>query len=309
MSIFGDITGFLSSGRAANAIGQANIAAEHGVLDATQAGTQGIQASLGKSYNDVGTAGQNVTNAANTANTGINTATGQANDTLQGYLNSVQGNLAPSIASGAQGNRQLQDYAASNPQFNFNLQDYLNSPALKFQMQQGSEAIQNNASASGTGAGGNVSKALEQYGQGLASTYYNQAFNQAQQQFQTNQNTTLANLTALINSGAQGNALNQSAVSTLGAPQAQNTINAGYATGGNTINATNTNAGLQQYLASLGLTGNIASADLSQRGATTAGNFAVGAGNARSSGILGQGAALTSLGSDLGSLIAGLPHG
>src|SRR5690242_13817777 len=150
-------------------------------------------------------------------------------------LSGVQGTLAPSIASGAQGNTALQAYAASNPQSNFNLQDYLNSPALKFQMQQGTEAITNNASAQGLGASGNTLKSLEQYGQGLASTYYNQAFNQAQQQFQTNQNTTLNNLQALIASGNVGNSLNLSATNTLGAPQAQNTIN-----------AANTNAGLQQ---------------------------------------------------------------
>lgn len=280
MSLFGDITGFISAGRAAGAVGNAYIAGEHGIENATTSATGGIESQLGKAYNDVGAAGAN-----------INAATGTANQGLQGLLSGVQGTLAPSIASGAQGNTALQAYAASNPQFNFNLQDYLNSPALKFQLQQGTEALTDQASASGLGASGNTAKALEQYGQGLASTYYNQAFNQAQTQFQTNQNTTLQNLQALINSGQAGNALNLSAINTLGAPQSQNLIN-----------AANTNAGLQQYLAGLGLQGQEAAGQESLKGADLAGQYAVGAGNARSSGILGQGVGLTNIVGDVGGL-------
>lgn len=281
ISLFGDVIGFLGAGRAAGAVGNANIAAEHGVLDATQSATGAIETQLGKAYNDVGQAGANV-----------NAATGTANDKLQGYLNDVQGTLAPSIQSGAQGNLALQKYAASNPQFNFNLADYLNSPAMKFQMEQGTNAITNAASAQGLGASGNTLKALEQYGQGLASTYYQQAFNQAQTQFQTNQNTTLQNLQALINSGQAGNALNLSATNTLGAPQAANTIN-----------AANTNAGLQEYLAGLGLQGQETAGRYSLEGADLAGQYAVGAGNARAAGILGQGNNLTSGAADLGGLL------
>lgn len=245
------------------------MAAEHGVLNATQDAQNAINTAL------------------TSANTNVPAATQTANAKLQDLLTQTQGTLAPSIASGAQGNTALQQYAASNPQFNFSLEDYLKSPALKFQQQQGQEAITNAATAQGLGASGNTMKALEQYGQGLASTYYDQAFNQAQSQFQTNQNATLANLQALINSGAVGNQQNLQAGQIFGVPQAQNNVNTA------------------QYLAGLNLTGQTEAGREGMAGAQTAGNFAVGAGNARATGITGQGAALTRAAGSLGSLVFG----
>ena len=254
------------------------------MLSATNSATGAIEGQLGKAYNDVGAAGA-----------GVNAATSSANNTPQGYLNSIQGNLAPGIASGVQGNTSLQNYAASNPQFSFDPSTYLNSDAMKFQEQQGDEAAQNSATGAGLGNSGNTAKALDQYNQGVASTYYNNAFDQAQGEFQTNQNATLANLSALIGAGNTANTQNQTAVQGLGAPQAQNTIN-----------ASTTNATLQQFLASLGLQGQTAAGQESLQGATTAGNYAVGAGNDRAGGILGQGVGLTNGASDIGSILQGL---
>lgn len=202
--------------------------------------------------------------------------------------------MAPGIASGTQGNAGLQAYAASNPQFQFDPSTYLNSGAMKFQEQQGDEAVQNSATAAGLGNSGNTAKALDQYNQGVASTYYNQAETQAQNQFQLNQNTTLANLQALINSGNTANSQNNTAVMGLGGQQATNTIG-----------AANTNATLQQFLASLGLQGQTAAGQESLSGAKTAGDFAVGAGDARAAGIIGQGAAVTNGASDLASMLMG----
>ena len=118
---------------------------------------------------------------------------------------------------------------------------------MKFQQQQGSEALTNSASAQGLGNGGNTLKALDQYNQGVASTYYNQAETQAQNQFALNQNTTLSNLQALINSGNTANSQNNTAVMGLGGQQASNTIERSAG-----------NASLQQFLASLGLQGQTA---------------------------------------------------
>jgi hypothetical protein len=287
MSLFGDLTGFINSGRAAKSVSDSNIAAEHGVLDATQGATTGIENQLGKAYTDVGQAGANV-----------NGATTAANDTLQNHLASIQGNLAPSIASGAQGNTALQTYAASNPQFAFDPSKYVNSDAMKFDIDQGQQAITNNASASGLGASGNTLKALTQFGQSTAQHYYDNAFQQQQQLFQTNQNTTLQNLHELINSGNVGNSLNQAAEQTFGAPQAQNTIN-----------ASTTNASLQQFLAQLGLQGQETAGGMSIAGAKTAGDFGVAAGTAHGAGILAQGNNLTAGATDFGSLLANLGVG
>jgi len=325
VSLFSDVAGIFTAGRSAKAISDANIAAEQGVLNQTAAGQTNILGAANSTGVNVGNALnstndivnstlRDATTNVNQAGTNINTAAGTANNTLAGVYNQIRSDTQPSIDSGAQGNRSLQAYAASNPQFSFNYNDYANDPAFQFQMDQGTRAIQNQAASQGLAQGGNTLQALTQYGQGLASTYYNDAFNRAQTQFQTNQNTTLANLQALINSGAQGNSNFSQAGEYLGGQIANNT------TGAATQNAT-----LQQYLAGLNTTGqqnlgqlNVsgllgagaqslqgseAAGQLGLAGATTAGNFATGAGNARASGIIGQGAAVGGLVSDLGGLI------
>ena len=244
----------------------------------------GVGSAVGKGYTDVGNAGANV-----------NTAAATANATLKDYQDQVNGNLAPGLASGAQGNADLQTYAASNPQFNFDPSKYLDSDAMKFQEQQGDEAVQNSATAAGLGNSGNTAKALDQYNQGVASTYYNNAFTQAQNEFQTNQNATLANYQALINSGATANNQNIAAGQAFTVPQAQNITN-----------AASTNATLQEFLASMGLQGATTQGQFSLTGAQNAGNFAVGAAGGRAAGILGQGAALTNGAADVGSIVQGL---
>lgn len=143
-------------------------------------------------------AAKNLSTGYINAEHGILGATGAAqNDIQQGTAN-----YYPFVGAGQQGLAGLEQYAGSNPRFNFNPQEYFNSPAYQFQLQQGQNAIENAASVGGFG--GNTLRDLTQYGQGLASQYYNQAFNQAQQQFQTNQQATLQNLGALINAGEFG---------------------------------------------------------------------------------------------------------
>ena len=306
MSLFGDVLGYINSGRAAKSVSDANIAAEHGILDATQNATTAIETQLGKAYNDVGQAGVNVTSAADRANQGLDTALGNANGSLQSLLAGINGAVQPYMAGGQQGEKQLMDYAASNPQFSFNLNDYLNSPAMKFEMDQGTNAITNSLAAQGIGGSGKALTDLTTYGQGLAAKYYGQAFDQAQQQFQTNQNTTLANLTALINSGLQGTSLYSAANQNLGERMSSNTLNTSQVQGANTISAANTNASLQQFLASLGLQGQEAAGRESMQGALDAGNYAVGAGQAHAQGIMNQGASLVSGINDLASMISPL---
>ena len=89
---------------------------------------------------------------------------------------------------GCEGNADLQTYAASNPQFNFDPSKYLDSDAMKFPGTAGRRS----RPELGDGCHGLAAiaatpqKVLDQYNQGVASTYYNNAFTQAQNEFQTN---------------------------------------------------------------------------------------------------------------------------
>jgi hypothetical protein len=375
VSIFGSIIGAISGNRAAKSVSDANIAAEHGVLNATSAGQTGIQTSLTGTHDDLhgaldnanianngqqatnannintaltnGTAGINsaltdANGAINTAGTNINTAATTANSNLQDLNSRTQSNFAPGIASGTQGNKGLQDYVASNPQFKFSYDDYKNDPAYQFQLSQGANAITNQAASQGLSQGGSTLAALTQFGQGVAATHYNDAFGRAKQQFDTNQNKTLANFHELIGAGNAANAGSSQANQVFGGLQSSNTTGAA----GENANLqkflgdlnTSGQKGIaelnsqgqqhiadsaqqnQQYLGGLnagsilslgaqGLQGNEESARLGLSGATTAGDFAVGAGTAHGAGILNQGKQLTSGISDLTGLLGNLVPG
>lgn len=63
------------------------------------------------------------------------------------------------------------------------------TPGYQFQLQQGTKAIDENAAANGTLMSGNTGTALENYGQNLAQSAYQQTYNNALQAYQTNVNT------------------------------------------------------------------------------------------------------------------------
>jgi hypothetical protein len=65
------------------------------------------------------------------------------------------------------------------------------TPGYQFTLEQGTRAINQNAAANGTLMTGNTGKALTDYGQGLASTTYNQDFNNAMQTYMTNYQSLL----------------------------------------------------------------------------------------------------------------------
>jgi hypothetical protein len=290
MSILGDIFGYINSGRAASSVSNADIAAEHGVLGATSNGQAGISSA-------VDTARQTVNDASSGAIATVNAGATNANGTLSDVLQRTGAAVSPYLEAGAQGTAGLQAYAASNPQFTFDPSKYINSDAYNYQLKSGQDAVTNQMSAQGMGASGAALKELTQYGQGLASTYYNQAFQQAQSQFQTNQDTTLKNLQTLIGAGEFGTQQFNSVNNSTGTQQASNLMNAGTWSGNNMTN-------VQEFLSQLGLGGAEASANLGLQGAKAAGDYAVGAGQAHASGIMNQGAALTSGITDLAGMLS-----
>lgn len=62
------------------------------------------------------------------------------------------------------------------------------TPGYQFMLQQGTNALENSASGAGGLGSGATGAALEQYGQGLASTDYQQTYNNALQQYQQSYN-------------------------------------------------------------------------------------------------------------------------
>lgn len=307
MSLLGDVFGFIGSGREAKSISDANIAAEHGVLNATASGQQGVQNQLAQNNTNVNAAGSSAIDQVNGATGTANTTLGDALSKIQGGTSNIYSDLAPNIAAGQQGVNSLSQYAASNPQFNFDPSKYLNSDAMKFEIQQGTDAIQNSHAAAGSAVGGNTLKDLTSFSQGTAAKYYDQAFQEANQQFNTNQNTTLSNLSALVGQGltatGQANSANTSLnglTAGLAGQQSQNTMNAGLFGGGTTTN-------LAQFLASQGLQGNEFNAGLGLQGSKTAGDYAVEAGTAHAAGINGQYSSLGNLFGDAASFMTGLP--
>jgi hypothetical protein len=91
---------------------------------------------------------------------------------------------------------------ADNPAFKFGVEDFTASPSYQFRQQEGVNALDMSAASRGKLLSGAQDKAITNYGQNLASEEYGNAYNQALQNYNTNQNTQL-NL-ANIGRGAAG---------------------------------------------------------------------------------------------------------
>ncbi len=72
-------------------------------------------------------------------------------------------------------------------------QQIANDPNYQFQLQQGLRGVQSGAAARGTLLTGGTQKALDQYGQGLASSFGNTLYNRNLGEYQMNQNTFYQN--------------------------------------------------------------------------------------------------------------------
>ena len=83
------------------------------------------------------------------------------------------------------------------------LQQAENTPGYQFQLQQGTQALDENAAANGTLMSGNTGKALEQYGQNLAQGAYQQTYNNALQAYQANASTLQAGANLGLSSTGQ----------------------------------------------------------------------------------------------------------
>jgi len=85
------------------------------------------------------------------------------------------------------------------------------TPGYQFTLQQGTKAIDANAAANGSLLSGNTGVALENYGQGLASTTYQQDYQNALNTYMANYNTALGGTQAGLTSTGQLEAAGQAA--------------------------------------------------------------------------------------------------
>jgi hypothetical protein len=271
------ISGFLNRGAAKKA-SQAQI-------DAAEAAKRRVLEAAGTSEADVTAAGQRAPQL-------VNEAVGAGNRTLSDALGRISDTTSPYLQGGATGTGAITDFVNKGlPQFNFNLADWQNDPGFKFQMEQGTNAIGNLASARGAAQSGNVLKDLTTFGQGLANTYYSDAFNRALKTFGTNRESELARIGAaegLAGRGLGAAGLQTGAEQNIAGQQARNTVGAGYYAG-------DTGLSVADFLA-----------NLRKSAATEAGGLDIRGGEARAGGILGQNNATTGMISGAVNTLPGL---
>jgi hypothetical protein len=147
-------------------------------------------------------------------------ALGQLNY-LQGIGTPGKGNTAASSASGG--------YGSLNQPFTANtMKQY--SPAYQFQLQQGQQGVLNQDASSQGAESGAALKDLISFNQGYANTAFNNAFNQ----YQTQQSNTYGRLAGIAQLGQAAAGQEAASGTTLAGQQAQSATNVGSAYGAGT---------------------------------------------------------------------------
>lgn len=267
-SLLGGLLGSSASKSAAGKLGTAGTAASNSLAQATS----------------------NAQNAVNTqvplSLASVNSATGNANSLLGNTLGAQQNALAPYTQAGAQGVNGLASALAPGGQlatsFSFNPASITSNPNYQFQLQQGLQAVNQQAAAQGGALGGGNEKALTQYSQGLASSAINDAYSQALNTYQTNYGNTFQGLSALSNIGQSSTNSLLGALQNSGNQQASNTLQGGY------YNA-NTPLQSQQYSGQTGISGTQASVNALLQGLGAQSGYNVQGTNALASGLTGVG--------------------
>lgn len=109
---------------------------------------------------------------------------------------------APWREAGQRGLTALEQLLGTSGQGPANYDQFTNSPGYQFQLQQGTQAAERSAAARGLLGSGNTLAALNEYGQGLAGTTFNQHLNQLQGLAGIGQGATNATSNAAMQTGA-----------------------------------------------------------------------------------------------------------
>lgn len=185
--------------------------------------------------------------AATRAISGVEGAATNANEILGGALNPQLSRLDPYQNAGAAGANSLQTYlqGPQRPDFGFNPQDLENEPGYQFLLREGTNAVNNSASARGLLQSGNTLRDLTEFNQGLAGTTYQQAFNRALSTFNANRDTDIARAEIAgraANTGLDSSRIANQAIQNTTNQQANNVMGAAEYSG-------NTGINLAQFLA------------------------------------------------------------
>jgi hypothetical protein len=162
----------------------------------------------------------------------------QADSQAQGYAQ-LQQNLNPYANFGASAMPNLVQklgLGGTGGGFNFNPQDYANTPAYQFILGQGLKNTNNALSSQGLLGSGAQAKAISDYTTGLANTTYNDQFKNALAGFQANTNPLIQLLTLGQNSAAGVGQGGYNSAVNAGNAIAQGTVGSG-AQGANTMNS------------------------------------------------------------------------
>lgn len=160
--------------------------------------------------------------ASNAANT-QSAAAQQAQALQYQEFLTQENNQAPYLQAGTSALAGMQNPSFQQP---FTMADFQQDPSYQFDLQQGQQAIQRSAAASGGLQSGGTMKAMAQYTQGMASNDYEQAYNNYNnnQTLQFNRLASVANLgqTANAQTNAAGmNMANQAGNDLMGGANAQ----------------------------------------------------------------------------------------
>lgn len=264
---------------AANTAATADSTVGNAINNATQGGVSAISALTGQGQAGVASATQGGQSTITAGQSAANTQLGNV------YLSQLA-NTQPYQEAGAQGVTALQAATAPGGALAGTFQapteaEVENTPGYQFQLKQGTQAIEQSQAANGLLQSGGTLKGLEQYGQGLASTTYQQAYNNALTGYQTNFNNTFNSLSSLAGIGLSSTAQANQAAQNYGNLFSSNTM---------TGSAEAANLGLQgaENISATGLSGATAASQLGVQGTVEAGNAFMGAGNAAAAGQAGQ---------------------
>ncbi len=285
-SFFGGIMQSRAAGKAANI--QAQNAAEVARMaqEAAAKAGAGVNAAREGAVRDV-------TGATDRTNALISDTTGNANQTLLDIFNQQQGNLNPYLQAGQQGVTTLMEGLAPGGALSEKFraptaEEAAATPGFQFQLNEAMKALNRSAAARGGLQSGGTLKALTQYGQNVASTYYQNAFNNSLNAFQTNRNNTMQGLTTLAGLGQFGTSQYNTAASNYGNQAAGNLMTSGLQQGTNLLNA-------GYYSGNTGIRAAEYGGDANMNAARIAGGALTGGANAQAAGAVAQGNAYNSI--------------